>query len=131
MPASGPYRYCLAAIDRFTSWTEVEPFKNITAEIVADALLRCWISRFGVPVRITTDQGRQFESKLFAKLGIHTGFEQSRTTAYNAKCDGIERFFRHLKSAFMCHNGSTWYDPPGRPPRNLLSLQRRPPGHDG
>jgi len=62
-------------------------------------------------VRITTDQGRQFESKLFAKLGIHTGFQHSRTTAYNAKCDGkIERFFRHLKSALMCHNGSTWYD---------------------
>jgi len=38
---------------------------EITAEEVARALLHEWIAHYGVPVRHTTDQGRQFESGLF------------------------------------------------------------------
>ncbi|GFX44645.1 transposon Ty3-I Gag-Pol polyprotein [Trichonephila clavipes] len=45
-------------------WPEVIPTEDMLAETTARALLNGWISRFGTPVTITTDQGTNFESSL-------------------------------------------------------------------
>lgn len=111
LPAAGPYKYCLTAIDRFTRWPEVWPLKSITADEVAGALTSCWISRFGCPHVITTDQGRQFESDLYRVLGRTLGISKSRTTSYHPAANGmVERFHRHLKAALMCHPNMTWLE---------------------
>ncbi|UYV79818.1 hypothetical protein LAZ67_18000779, partial [Cordylochernes scorpioides] len=50
------------------SWPEALPKQDITAKTVANGFLSVWISRFGVPAKVTTDQGRQFESALLTKV---------------------------------------------------------------
>ncbi|CAH4035040.1 unnamed protein product [Pieris brassicae] len=86
-------------IDRATR-TEAYPLCEISAEDVAKAVYEGWISRFGCPVTITTDQGRQFESRVFASLSHLLGIEKTRTTSYHAQCNGIiERWHRVLKAA--------------------------------
>ena len=81
---------------------------NINADTVAKHLISSWIARFGVPLRISTDQGRQFESSLFNKLCELLGTKHLRTTAYHPQANGmIERFHRTFKTALMCA-GKDW-----------------------
>ncbi|RVE49973.1 hypothetical protein evm_005441 [Chilo suppressalis] len=80
---------------------------GITAEEVADTFMQGWISRFGVPCNITTDQGRQFESDLFNRLLHHFAVKRTRTTSYHPCANGmIERVHRQLKAALMCRSDS-------------------------
>lgn len=79
------------------------------AATVARAFYTNWIVRFGTPLRVTTDQGRQFESNLFKHLNRLTGTTHIRTTAYHPAANGmVERFHRQLKAAIMCHETTRW-----------------------
>jgi cleavage and polyadenylation specificity factor subunit 1 len=71
---------------------------------MAPDLLTGWISRFGCPQIITTDQGRQFEFKLFQSLARMCGIQLSRMTAHHPAANGLVKLFhRALKAAIMCH----------------------------
>lgn len=105
------YSYVLTMIDRFTRWPEAAPLKSITADAIADAFYTTWISRFGAPTVLTSDQGTQFESMLFKSLSHLVGCEKIRTTAYHPAANGmIERWHRSFKASIMCHNNAEWID---------------------
>jgi len=93
-------------VDRFSRWPEAIPLPNIEAETVANALLENWITRYGTPDTITTDQGTQFESRLFNQLTKRLGTNRIHTSAYNPRANGmVERFHRQLKDSLRCLNG--------------------------
>ncbi|KAI8434016.1 hypothetical protein MSG28_012167 [Choristoneura fumiferana] len=111
LPPSRDYRYLLTVVDRFSRLPEVYPIRNIEAETVAHKLFSGWICRYGIPLRITTDQGRQFQSELFSSLSRLCGFQHIHTTAYHPSSNGlVERLHRQLKAALKCHNNVSWSD---------------------
>lgn len=98
----GPINDTISLSSIGTQWPEAIPIADMTANTVANALISSWISRFGVPLRVSTDQGRQFESTLFHELNHTLGTQHMRTSPYHPQANGlIERFHRTLKSALM------------------------------
>ncbi|KAJ8006814.1 hypothetical protein DPEC_G00111130 [Dallia pectoralis] len=90
-------RFILTAMDYFTKWPEAYAIPDQEAETVAEALIGGIVSRFGVPQSIHTDQGRNFESRVFSELCRRLGVEKTRTTPLHPQSDGlVERFHRTM-----------------------------------
>ena len=79
--------------DYFTKWTESYALKDHTAQTIADVLVNQWICRFGVPRRIHTDQGRDFESNLIHEMCHLLDIEKTRTCPCRPQSDGIVEKF--------------------------------------
>lgn len=111
LPQSQGYKYLLTIIDRYSRWVEAIPIRNIYAATVAEKFISVWVSRFGVPRTLTTDQGTQFESRFFKEISNILGSNKIRTTTYHPHSNGmIERFHRHLKSSLKAaSNTKNWY----------------------
>lgn len=109
LPPSRGQRYCLTCIDRFSRWPVAIPIPDITTETIAFALINGWIASFGVPSKITSDLGRQFESQIFKELMQLLGVYHLKTTAYHPQANGmVERWHRTLKAAIKCHATNDW-----------------------
>ncbi|MCD1431043.1 DDE-type integrase/transposase/recombinase [Klebsiella pneumoniae] len=90
-------KYILVVMDYFSKWVEAYALKNQEAETVADVLVKEWVCRFGVPLELHSDQGRNFESTLFQNVCKVLGIKKTRTTALHPQSDGmVERMNRTI-----------------------------------
>ena len=105
-------RYVLVMVDCFSRWTEVCPLPDKTAS--GDAFFNQVVCRFGMPIVIYSDQGREFEYKIMQELCILCGSHKTRTTPYHPESDGlVERFNRTLLmmlAMFASKNREDWDD---------------------
>lgn len=84
-------------MDYFSKWPEAYPLPNMEATTVADVFVKNWIARFGVPMELHSDQGRNFESQVFGGICKSFGIIKTRTTPLHPQSDGmVERFNRTL-----------------------------------
>ncbi|CAB0043071.1 unnamed protein product, partial [Trichogramma brassicae] len=134
MPLHQGFQNCLTMIDRYTRWPQAIPIGDMSAQTVAKAFFHGWISFFGTPLTITTDQGAQFEGKLLAQLCKLVGAKHVHTSPYHPQANSmVERMHRTLKAALKCsprHRGlshfqasSSAYELPSK--RTCKRRQRR------
>ena len=105
-------RHILVVSDYFTKCVEAFPMPDQEASTVAELLVKEVVCRFGVPLIIHSDQGRNFKSAVFTEVCELLGMQKTRTTAYHPQSDGIvERFNRTLEnqlSRFVSDHQRDW-----------------------
>ncbi|CAF4396540.1 unnamed protein product [Rotaria sp. Silwood2] len=105
-------RFILVVVDYFTKWIELFPLQSIKANTIAQLFLDEVICRFGFPIRVISDNGVQFLSKIFIQLCNILGIHHQRTPLYHPQSNLSERINRTLKPilASFAHNDSKSWD---------------------
>jgi transposase InsO family protein/predicted aspartyl protease len=105
-------KYALVVVDYFSKWSEVIPIPDQEAGTVATAITEGFVCRFGTPLELHTDQGRNFESALFKEVCSLLGVTKTRTSPLRPQSDGlVERLNRTLEnmlSAFVSTHQRDW-----------------------
>lgn len=63
-PGKYGYRYLLVFVDTFLRWTDAFPTKHETAQTMTKKLLEGILPRYGFPIKIGSDNGPGFVSKV-------------------------------------------------------------------
>jgi len=96
-------KYVLMIMDQFTKWLECFPLPNQSAETVAKTTVDRFISRFGCPLEIHTDQGKNVDGNLMRRLCDLLQITKTRTTPYHPASNGqVERANRTILQAIRC-----------------------------
>ncbi|WP_435316558.1 DDE-type integrase/transposase/recombinase, partial [Klebsiella pneumoniae] len=85
-------------MDISTRFSEAIPIKKITSKIIIDNLL-LFISKFGLPHEVQSDQGSCFMSNQFKQSMQELGIKHITSSAYHPESQGaLERYHQTLKS---------------------------------
>ena len=105
-------RYILLLTDHFTKYVEIMAVPDMTAEVCAARILNEYVSRWGCPLSIHSDQGRTYESRIFKEMCRMLEVRKTRTSVRNPKGNGqSERFNRTLIKmikAYLCGEQKNW-----------------------
>ena len=90
-------QYALVVVDQLSKWVECYALSDHTAERVARTLVSEFIGRFGCPIELHSDQGRNFESRMFKEVCDILKIVKTRTTPYRPIANGqVERMNRTI-----------------------------------
>ena len=108
----GGFENILVVTDSFTKFSWVFPTRDQKATTVAKLLWEKVFINYGMPQRLHSDQGRDFEGKVIKSLCQFAGIRKSRTTPYPPQGNGqTERFNKTLLSMLRTldqDNKSRW-----------------------
>ena len=90
-------RYIVSIIDKFSRFCLLVPVKNIKTTTIIKAYER-WISLFGPPHSVLSDNGSQFVSEMFKKYNESLDIKQKFSSPYYPESNGqVERLHRWIK----------------------------------
>ena len=106
MDLTGPFqltttgnRYILGIIDHFTKMCMLIPIRNGEAKTVCKAFFESWVSLFGAPVEIISDNGSSFKNNLKTEFAKLLGIKEIFSMPYYPQANGlVERLFRTAKT---------------------------------
>ena len=112
--SSGGHLFIFTCVDVFTKFAEAVAILNKEAPTVACVLMEQIFPRYGVPLSLLSDQGREFDNQLMDLICTRLQIDRLRTTAYKPSTNGaVERFHRTLNSMIgkvVNENQRNWHE---------------------
>ena len=111
--APGNKKFLIVATDYFTKWIEAEPLSHIQDVDAKRFLWRSVVTRFGIPWAVISNNGTQFDGKVFkgfySDLGIRNFFSSSAYPQANGQAkvsnkvilDGIKKRLEEAKGKWV------------------------------
>ena len=97
LPSCHGYSAVLVIVDYFTKWVEAFPLRDKSASSVAKILHSQIFMRYGPPIYLHSDRGREFIASSVHELTRLCSIFQTHTPAYAPRADGqVERQIRTL-----------------------------------
>ncbi len=85
--SDGDKKFILCITDAFTKYVELVVLPNKEALTVATGILNRWICRFGLPLELITDQGKEFTNKMAEHLFNLLNIRHTTTSSYHPQCN--------------------------------------------
>ena len=102
----------ICAIDYFSKYAIIKAIPDQTAFTTAKFISEEIICKYGIPKKIITDQGSNFEAELTTEMCKLLKIDKLRTTPYHPECNGeVERLNKTLKqmiSAYIEKQHTDW-----------------------
>lgn len=86
--ASGQVKFLLVVIDYFTEWIEAEPLASITAKHVQRFLWKNLVCKYGIPVAIISNNGKQFADKSLQEFCVNLGIKRKFFSVEHPQSNG-------------------------------------------
>ena len=81
-------KFLVVSIDYFTKWVEAELLASITQQNVKNFVWKNIVCRFGVPMVLVFDHGRQFDNALFRNFCAHFGIQNHYSSLSHPQANG-------------------------------------------
>ena len=111
-PTRNNNRYILGMVDHLSKYAVLIPLKSLDSKTISRAIFKHWLTKFGMPQTILSDNGRYFGSELINELCSVCGIAQKFSPPYHQQSNGlIERLFKTIKpllSAVVLESGHEW-----------------------
>ena len=96
-------RYFLILLDHFSKYCVTIGVSDFTTDTTIQFLNDSVVFVFGTPVKILSDQERNFEAKAFYEFCKSNRIRKLRTSGYHPQCNGLaERTIRSIKAILRC-----------------------------
>ena len=111
-------RYILTIVCRTSRWLECLPLAEASASECCDKFIQHWVKNYGIPSKITSDNGVSFQAKMWKDINERLGTIVTYSPIYSpASVGAIERQHGDLKNSLKAVlsttadvYGSTWVD---------------------
>ena len=106
-------KFILTIIDYWTRWCEAIPIPDKKAETVAQAFMSQFVARYGCPLSILSDRGKEFVNETFHSCcrELMDNYKV-KTTAYHAQTNGLcERLngtIEKMLRAYVAESQTDW-----------------------
>ena len=99
---SSQKQYLLVIIDRFSKLVSLNAITKMDEQTIFKVILNNWIYKFGKPVSILTDRGKNFESNFLKSKLAQLNIKQEFSSPYQHQSNGlVERVIRTVRDMIV------------------------------